>query len=323
MTACCGANHQKCDWFQVENQVVVFPEYDINPGNRFDITGRERGVVSFQDIRAIDDSAVSCDFETPPKFSDIAKYISLATDYKYSQKVLLQVGERQTNVKRLISCNLGITREDDKLPQIVLEVLDHGATEGVKLDLEENLKTYYKLRGWDWSTGRPTEEKLTELGIIGDGQVVDQKELIKMSDEDRQEMERRKAKYIPLLRAHSIASEDMHEYLGFISLFSQSDEDFQDQMGEISDVIQLAIKDQPPENWFWLELDYGKFSSGIGKRDDATLVLTFRNQKAHDGVMLNPVTAVLSNRLKVKPIGKVRIFQNYIGLYLDKFDLKF
>ncbi len=34
-----------------------------------------------------------------------------------------------------------------------------------KIALEKNLKTYYKLRGWDWETGAPTNEKLIELGI--------------------------------------------------------------------------------------------------------------------------------------------------------------
>ena len=135
-----------------------------------------------------------------------------------------------------------------------------------------------------------------------------------------------KTKYIPLLRAHQIPTEDMEEYLSFIAIFAQCEEDFQDEFGDVSEEFQLAIKDQPPEKWHWLKLDKGNFYSGRGKIESPTLTLTFRNQKAYDGVMnmtLNPVTAVLSNRLKVKPMGKVRIFQNFIGLYLNKFSLKF
>jgi len=327
ITACCGANHQKCDWFQVETQSIAFPEYKINPGNRFDITGREGGVIAFQDIRAIDDAAVSCDFETPPKFSDVAKYVSYATDYKYTPLDLLQTGERMTNIKRLISCNLGITREDDRLPKIAKQTLKSGPTGGVKLDLEENLKTYYKIRGWDWKTGRPTREKLEELRIIGDDTdtIVEAKEH-RISNEIFEEMERRKAKYIPLLRAKSIPTADMEEYLGFIALFAQCEEDFQDEFAVLDDGIQLAIKALPPEQWYWLRLDNGNFSAGRGKMDNPTLTLTFRDQGVYDDIMnmkLNPVTAVLSNRLKVKPMGKVKIFQNFIGLYLNKFSLKF
>ncbi|HUT82743.1 MAG TPA: aldehyde ferredoxin oxidoreductase family protein [Candidatus Bathyarchaeia archaeon] len=328
MTACCGAHHQKCDWFQVESQSISFPEYGVNPaGNRFDISGREHGVIAFQDIRAIDDSAVSCDFETPPKFSDVAKYLSLATDFKYTPKILLEAGERMTNIKRLISCNLGITREDDRLPGIVKQVLASGPTEGVKIDLEENLKTYYKIRGWDWVTGRPTKAKLEELRIIGDDSAtVVKKEEHKVSKETIEEMEKLKAKYIPLLIAHSIPTEDMEEYLHFITTFATCEEDYQDEFGGIDASIQLEIRNLPEAQWHWLRLDKGNFYSGRGKLDNATLTLAFRDQKAYDGVMnmtLNPVTAVLSNRLKVKPMGKVKIFQNFIGLYLNKFNLKF
>ncbi|MBN1329762.1 MAG: aldehyde ferredoxin oxidoreductase family protein [Candidatus Heimdallarchaeota archaeon] len=326
MTACCGAHHQKCDWFQVESQSISFPEYDINPGNRFDISGRESGVIAFQDIRAIDDAAVNCDFETPPKFSDVAKYISLVTDFKYTPKLLLQAGERMTNIKRLISCNLGITREDDKLPEIVKKALPSGPTEGVKLDLEKNLKKYYELRGWDWKTGRPTNAKLKELRIIGD----DTDEIIrieerKVPEEKYQEMEKLKTKYIPLLQIHNIPSEAMEEYLHFIATFALCEEDFQDEFGGIDEGVLFEIKSLPEDDWHWLRLEKGNFYTGRGKLDSATLVLTFRDQKAFDGIMnmtLNPVTAVLSNRLKVKPMGKVKIFQNFIGLYLSKFDLK-
>ncbi|NPE10041.1 MAG: hypothetical protein GNW80_17305, partial [Asgard group archaeon] len=81
-------------------------------------------------------------------------------------------GERIFNLKRIISCKLGITREDDRLPKHVLKVMNSGKTEGLKLDLEDNLKAYYKHRDWDWKTGQPTEAKLKELGIIGKGEDV-------------------------------------------------------------------------------------------------------------------------------------------------------
>lgn len=327
MTACCGANHQKCDWFQVESQSIQFPEYQVNPGDPFDITGREGGVIAFQDMRAIDDAAVNCDFETPPKFGDVAKYITYATDFKYTPKTLLQVGERMTNLKRLISCNFGITRDDDRLPEIVLRVLESGPTGGVKLDLEQNLKTYYSIRGWDWKTGRPTKEKLEELRIIGDRVKDDQEEQApRVSSETYERMEKLKEKYIPLLREKSIPTEDMEEYLSFIALFALCEEDFQDEFGGVDVTIQLAIKSLPAEQWYYLKLNFGNFSSGRGKLEDPTLTLTFRDQDVYDDLMnmkLNPVTAVLSNRLKVKPMGKVKIFQNFIGLYLNKFDLKF
>jgi len=165
MTGCVGANHNKCDWYAAESGTINIPILRIKRGkNRYDITGREQGLVNLQDLRAIDDSAVNCNFATP-KLEHIIGYINAATGFNYNRKSLMKVGERINNLKRLISCNLGITRKDDRLTNHNMKVLSSGRTKGVKLDLEDNLKKYYSIRSWDWETGRPTEEKLKELGI--------------------------------------------------------------------------------------------------------------------------------------------------------------
>ena len=164
MTCYMGANHEKCDWFGAELLLFKYPKIRVKPGDRISIKGREKGVIGLQDLRAIDDSATNCNFLNPP-LDHIIKYINAATDFNYNKKILMLVGERINTLKRLISCNLGITREDDKLPKHLLEELKSGKTEGVKLDLEGSLESYYKIRGWDWETGRPSKEKLEELNI--------------------------------------------------------------------------------------------------------------------------------------------------------------
>jgi len=165
ITCCVGANHEKCDWFTVEMGSINFSRYKIQGGDRTSIKRREKGVIALQDIRAIDDSAVNCNFPHP-SLEDIAGHINAATDFGYDINSILSVGERINTLKRLINCNLGITRGDDRLPGHVLKVLKSGKTTDVKIELEDNLQKYYKFRGWDWETGRPTEEKLKELNII-------------------------------------------------------------------------------------------------------------------------------------------------------------
>ncbi|MFX0156159.1 MAG: aldehyde ferredoxin oxidoreductase family protein [Candidatus Hodarchaeota archaeon] len=166
ITSCVGANNQKCDWYSVEITTISYPDLRVNMGkSRPSIKGREKGVIALQDIRAIDDSAVDCDFVSL-SLEHIVGHINAATGFNYDKKSILKVGERINNLKRLINCKLGITREDDKLPGILKQVLKSGKTTHIKIDLEENLKTYYKHRGWDWETGRPTQEKLRELNII-------------------------------------------------------------------------------------------------------------------------------------------------------------
>ncbi|MFX1417871.1 MAG: aldehyde ferredoxin oxidoreductase family protein [Promethearchaeota archaeon] len=166
ITSCVGANNQKCDWYSVEITSISFPDLRVKIGkSRPFIKGREKGVIALQDIRAIDDSAVDCDFIFI-SLDHIVGHINAATGFNYDKKSILQMGERINNIKRLINCKLGITRRDDKLPGILKQELKSGKTVHVKLNLEENLKTYYKLRGWDWETGNPSEDKLRELNII-------------------------------------------------------------------------------------------------------------------------------------------------------------
>ena len=164
-TTSIGAHHARCDWYTIEIGGLSDARLKINRGNdRYNISKRERGVANFQNLRALDDSAINCSFPQP-NVEHVVKYVNAATGLNYNKKSFVLIGERINNIKRIISCNLGLTREDDKLPNIVLKPLSSGRTADVVINLDQNLERYYKERGWDWETGRPTEEKLKELGI--------------------------------------------------------------------------------------------------------------------------------------------------------------
>ena len=166
MTCCVGADHNKCDWYAVELGNISYPKIHIKKSREeHNIKGNEIGIVRLQDLRAIDDSAVNCNFSSP-SLKHIIGYINAGTGFNYDTKSLILVGERINNIKRLINCNLGITRKDDKLPKYFTKALKSGKTAGIRLNLEENLRNYYKKRGWDWETGKPTEEKLKQLGLF-------------------------------------------------------------------------------------------------------------------------------------------------------------
>ncbi|MHA1370760.1 MAG: aldehyde ferredoxin oxidoreductase family protein [Promethearchaeota archaeon] len=163
MTACIGASHEKGDFFNIDGDAAIFP--GVKKGNRFDINKREKSVKILQDIAAIFDSAVICNFPhvTHPVLAQMMK-AATGLDNLGKYKRLLKAGERGTNVKRLISCKLGITAKDDKLPKIVLKTLETGGSAHVQLNLENNLKTYYDKRGWD-ENGIPKPETLRKLDI--------------------------------------------------------------------------------------------------------------------------------------------------------------
>ena len=75
-------------------------------------------------------------------------------------------GERVYNLARAFSIREGLTAADDTLPKRLLEEpLPEGPAEGHVNELAPLLDAYYELRGWDKATGKPTPEKLKELGL--------------------------------------------------------------------------------------------------------------------------------------------------------------
>jgi len=164
MTNSRGASHKKGDYYEVDNDAVSYPSLRIKRKERFTMKRKERSIINVQDLRAIDDSAIRCNFVHLP-FPLTVEIFNAITGFNYNLKSLLKCGERINNLKRLISWKLGITRKDDYLPKIITHPLDHGPTKGISLQLEDNLRNYYRIRKWDWESGRPNQEKLSELGI--------------------------------------------------------------------------------------------------------------------------------------------------------------
>jgi aldehyde:ferredoxin oxidoreductase len=92
-----------------------------------------------------------------------------ATGLPMTQENLLQCGERVYNIEKLFNYREGMGREADyPPPRFFDEAMPDGAGKGTHLDrgdYERLLNDYYTARGWDPATGRPTPEKLQELGL--------------------------------------------------------------------------------------------------------------------------------------------------------------
>ncbi len=80
---------------------------------------------------------------------------------------MMKLGETAVNLARVFNVREGLTRADDTLPPRLLEEpLPDGPAQGkVNENLDQMLDKYYELRGWDKATGKPTPEKLRELGL--------------------------------------------------------------------------------------------------------------------------------------------------------------
>jgi aldehyde:ferredoxin oxidoreductase len=120
----------------------------------------------FQDLTAAVDASGACLFTTfGMEAGNYAELITAATGIPYDEKELLLAGERIWNLERLFNLKAGFTKEDDTLPKRLMEEpIPSGPSKGEVNELHKMLPEYYKVRGWD-SEGRPTEEKLKELGL--------------------------------------------------------------------------------------------------------------------------------------------------------------
>ena len=158
-----GACHLKGDYYNVELGTAI-PEYLILPGDRISSEGKAEGAAKYQSLKDLYDALTLCKF-TSLTVTQICQMLSAITGWEVTPEELLEAGDRSVNIKRAISNKLGLTRKDDRLPKICLEVLNEGSTAGTLPDMDLLLKDYYSYRKWDWETGRPSKERLQELGM--------------------------------------------------------------------------------------------------------------------------------------------------------------
>ncbi|ABN56272.1 MULTISPECIES: aldehyde ferredoxin oxidoreductase family protein [Methanoculleus] len=121
---------------------------------------------TFQDLTAFIDSSGSCLFTSfPLGAADYGAMVSAVTGYDIDAGEVLRIGERIWNLQKVFNIRAGCTREDDTLPpRLLREPLTEGAPKGRVWEREPLLDEYYRVRGWD-REGRPTPEKLRDLGI--------------------------------------------------------------------------------------------------------------------------------------------------------------
>lgn len=133
-----------------------------------------RVVKDMEDALTVFDSLGCCKFMGMALMAeDIVPIIAGATGWDFDESELRQSGERVFNLARAFNVREGCTRADDTLPKRLLEEpLSDGPAQGQVVDLAPLLDAYYEFRGWDKTTGRPSDAKLEELGL---GDLIDKK----------------------------------------------------------------------------------------------------------------------------------------------------
>jgi len=126
-----------------------------------------RVVKDFEDAFGIFDAIGGCKFMGMVLTSqDWASLIEKLLGYEFTAEDFAKTGERLYNLARVYCVREGITRADDTLPARLLEdPMPEGPAKGHVVNLDPLLDAYYEYRGWDKETGKPTKEKLKELGL--------------------------------------------------------------------------------------------------------------------------------------------------------------
>jgi aldehyde:ferredoxin oxidoreductase len=84
--------------------------------------------------------------------------INAATGWNLEAEDLMTLGKQIVNVKRSLNLKLGLTRANDRIPDIFLRPLKEGGSAGITPDMPTLLAGAYSELGWDIETGRPLED---------------------------------------------------------------------------------------------------------------------------------------------------------------------
>ncbi|MFT3895872.1 MAG: aldehyde ferredoxin oxidoreductase family protein [Anaerolineales bacterium] len=158
-----GACHNQSDYFFVD-WGHTHEDIGINFFERQAQAEKSANVARHQDWRTVFNAIVMCIFANVEPEMQV-KLINAACGYDWTVADLMKFGERSWNLKRAINNRMGLNASDDKLPKALLEPFPDGGSAGYILDLGAMLAAYYEARGWDTKTGKPTREKLIELGM--------------------------------------------------------------------------------------------------------------------------------------------------------------
>jgi aldehyde:ferredoxin oxidoreductase len=158
-----GACHNQSDYFFVDWGHTQ-EELGIEFFSRHDQAEKSANVAKHQDWRTVFNAIVMCIFANVEPEMQV-NLINAACGLDWTIEDMMKSGERAWNLKRAINNRMGLTAANDKLPRALLEPFPDGGSQGYVPDLQGMLYTYYEARGWDLDTGKPTREKLSELGL--------------------------------------------------------------------------------------------------------------------------------------------------------------
>jgi len=155
-----GACHMQGDMFILDLGQPNLGEVGLEPGDRHENTFEKgRMAARLQAWRNLYNSLTLCQFENPG-VQPLLEAINAATGWNLEAEDLITLGKRIVNIKRLLNFKLGLTRSDDRLPDLLLKPLKEGGAAGYVPDVPTLLAGAYAEFGWDTGSGLPLDQPL-------------------------------------------------------------------------------------------------------------------------------------------------------------------
>jgi aldehyde:ferredoxin oxidoreductase len=153
-----GACHMQGNMYDLDLGQSSMEEVGLVPGDRHENSiAKGRMAARLQAWRNLYNSLTLCEFENPT-VSVLLKAVNAATGWGMAADDLMTAGKDIVNIKRLVNFKLGLTRANDRLPELLLKPLENGGSAGIVPDMPTLLSGAYAEFGWDAETGRPASE---------------------------------------------------------------------------------------------------------------------------------------------------------------------
>ncbi len=155
-----GACHMEGDMYGLDLGRSTDEEAGLVAGDRHENSiAKGRMAARLQAWRNLYNSLVLCQFENPG-VQPLLAAINAATGWNLAAEDLITLGKRIVNIKRSLNFKLGMTKADDRLPDLLLKPLEKGGAAGRVPDMPALLSGAYSEFGWDPVSGYPLEGPL-------------------------------------------------------------------------------------------------------------------------------------------------------------------
>ena len=176
-----GADHLRGrSWAYGENDPELYPRLQASGAMQADMDDPVQAIILSERVCTLADTVGRCKGAVnswanalplawkEPLFTGLARLLTAATGETFTEESLIRASDRIYTLEKAFNARQGITSVDDALPLNP----DHYSPEDMDRERAKHralLDRYYRLQGQDPTTGLPTREHMTSLGLDEEG----------------------------------------------------------------------------------------------------------------------------------------------------------